>query len=252
MFKEENQVWLYLVGILILFGIIIFLGRDFFIPLIYSRRTLNLDQNFSQKPVFSLKEETDYLARINTNKGTIAVDLYEVNAPQNVNNFVYLSSLGYYTRTKFHRLIPTFLIQGGDRNTLNDDLTDDGKGRTGYFIEDEVNWDSLDLSQGKRNELSNLGYRSKSGIESKALERFSLVMANNGPDTNSSQFFIIISPVDDSRLEGLNGKFTVIGKVVSGGDVLDTISQIPVVNVETNSPTPTEDIIINNVEVYTR
>ena len=169
-----------------------------------------------------------------------------------LNNFVYLSSLGYYSRTKFDRLIPDFLIQGGDRNTLNYDLTDDGKGRTGYFIEDEVNWDSLDLSQEKRNELSNLGYKSKAGLESMPLERFSVAMANNGPDTNSSQFFIVISNIDDSRLDTLNGKFTVIGKVVSGGEVLDEISAIPVVNLNSNSPPPTEDIIVTNIEISPR
>jgi len=252
MFKQENQIWVYLVGILIIFGIIIFLGRDFFVPLIYNRRSINLDQTFNDTPEFQLKESTNYLARLNTNKGTLTIDLYESSSPKNVNNFVYLSSLGYYTRTKFHRLIPDFLLQGGDRNTLNDDLTDDGKGRTGYFIEDEVNWDSLGLSQEKRNELSNLGYKSAPVLESQKLERFSVAMANNGPDTNSAQFFIIISSVDDSRLETLNGKFTVIGKVVSGGEVLDTISRIPVVNIETNSPTPTEDIIIESIEIYTR
>lgn len=252
MFKKENQIWVYLIGTLILFGIIIFLGRDLFIPLFYARRSIELDQNFSTAPSFSIDTNKDYLERINTNFGTITVDLFEKNAPQNVNNFIYLSSMGYYTRTKFHRLIPDFLIQGGDRNTLNDDLTDDGKGRTGYFIKDEINWDSLDLSQEKRNELSNLGYKSTPGVESKPLERYSLAMANNGPDENSSQFFIIISAVDDSRLETLNGKFTVIGKVVSGGDILDEISKIPVVNIDSNTPTPTKDIIINSTEVYTR
>ncbi len=252
MFKQENQIWVYLVGIIIIFGIIIFLGRDFFVPLIYNRKSVNIDQSFNTEPEFKLTDNTNYLARLNTNKGTITVDLFESNAPKNVNNFIYLSSMGYYTRTKFHRMIPDFLIQGGDRNTLNDDLTDDGKGRTGYFIEDEVNWDSLGLSQEKRNELSNLGYKSAPVLESKPLERFSVAMANNGPDTNSAQFFIIISTVDDSRLDTLNGKFTVIGKVVSGGEVLDQIAKISVVNIETNNPTPSEDIIIESIEIYSR
>ncbi len=253
MFKKENEIWLYLIGCLIFFGVLIYISRDLLIPIIYNQKPIIVETDFQNAPEKIIDNTLDYYARLETNYGTILFNLFEDNTPNNVNNFVYLSNNNYYDNTKFHRLISNFLIQGGDRNTLNDDLTDDGKGRTGYLIKDEINWDSLDLSIEKRNSLTSLGYSSTPNLESKPLKRFSLVMASSGPDTNSSQFFIVISAVDDSRLDELNGKFSVIGEVISGGDILEEISDIPTISDATgNFPRPTQDIVIEDLEIYTR
>jgi cyclophilin family peptidyl-prolyl cis-trans isomerase len=251
MFKGQNAIWGYLIGLLIMFGVLILFGQRI-VPFIFSRKSINLTQDFNDKPNMSLDLAKDYLAKITTTQGQFIVDLYEKNSPNNVNNFVYLSSKGFYTRTKFHRLVPDFLVQGGDRNTLDDDISNDGKGRPGYLIDDEINWDSLNLSSDKKAKLESLGFKSTPGIESRPLERFSLVMANSGPNTNGSQFFIISADFEDSRLDELNGMFTTIGKVISGGDVIDKINEISVDNADSNSPRPTKDIIIESIEVYTR
>lgn len=253
MFKKENEIWLYLVGTLIFFGIIIYVSKDLIIPIIYNERPLIVESDFTTPPQKIIDNSLDYYARMETNYGVISFNLFEDNAPDNVNNFVYLSNNNYYNNTKFHRLISDFLIQGGDRNTLNDDLTDDGKGKTGYLINDEINWDSLDLTSDKRNTLTNLGYYSTTTIESKKIQRFSLAMASSGPNTNSSQFFIVTSVINDSRLEELNGKFTVIGEVISGGDVLEEISNISTITDPTgNFPRPSKDIVIQSLSIYTK
>ncbi len=235
-----------------MFGILITISSDVLVPFIYGRRSIDLTPNdFNDAPNFTLDLSKDYLANIVTNYGTITLDLYEDRAPQNVNNFVYLSNEGYYSRTKFHRLISDFLLQGGDRNTLDEEDGNDGKGRPNYLIKDEINWDSLDLNQSIRNELSSKGYSSTPGIETLKFERFSVGMANAGANTNGSQFFIIIANFDDPRIQELDGRFTPIGKIISGGIVLTEISQIP--TEEKNSqPTPTKDIVIERIEIYNR
>lgn len=253
MFKQENQMWLYFLGIIIMFGILMTASRDVIRPFIYGEKTVILETNeFDEPPEFTLDLTKDYLANISTNFGKFTIDLDEKASPENVNNFVYLSQQGYYERTKFHRLIPNFLFQGGDRNTLDNDAENDGFGTPGYFIKDEINWDALDLSTEKRNTLTSKGYTSAAGLESKPLERFSVAMASSGPNTNGSQFFIVIANVDDPRLTELTGYYTVIGKIVSGGDIINSIAQIPVDNEGSNKPTPTQIIRIDSVEIYTR
>lgn len=254
MFKNEGKVWLYLIGVIIMFGILFTIGRDIIIPVIYGRKKIDFPENdYSNPPAFEINIEEDYLARLDTNFGEVIIDLYEDSAPLNVNNIVFLSNNGYYTRTKFHRLVPNFLIQGGDRKTLDIDTENDGQGNPGYFIKDEVNWDSLDLSEDTREDLENKGFASTPGVESQHLERFSVAMANTGePNTNGSQFFIVFASFDDPRLQQLDGYFTVIGKVVAGGEVIDKLANIEVTNPDSAKPIPTQDILIENLEVYTR
>ncbi|BCX13821.1 MAG: hypothetical protein KatS3mg085_353 [Candidatus Dojkabacteria bacterium] len=254
MFKEDNQIWFYLIGIIIMFGLLFTISREIWVPLIYQEKTLDdvIPIKFAERPDFIISTQSDYFARVRTNFGEFTIDLYEKRAPQNVNNFVFLANKKYYNQTKVHRLIPNLLFQMGDRNTLDDDPTNDGKGNAGYFIEDEINWDALDLSQEKREKLKKDGYESTPGLLSAPLERLSVAMASSGPNTNSSQFFIVTAQVDDPRIEEMNGKFTVIGKVVSGGDIIDTINSVPVDNSDPKKPTPTQDIVILSIEIYTR
>ncbi|MCF6154304.1 MAG: peptidylprolyl isomerase [Candidatus Brocadia sp.] len=130
-----------------------------------------------------------YHATIETSRGTIKIELYPKYAPKTVNNFVFLAQEGFYDGVSFHRVISNFMIQGGDP-------TGSGRGGPGYKFEDEV----------KGNPLTH-----DTGVIS---------MANAGPNTNGSQFFITHSPQPH-----LNGMHTVFGKVVDGQDVVNAIRQ---------------------------
>ena len=123
-------------------------------------------------------------AIIQTNHGPIQVDLFPADAPKTVGNFVKLANDGFYDRVIFHRVIPDFMIQGGDP-------TGTGMGGPGYTFEDEFN--------------------------DHKVERGALAMANAGPNTNGSQFFIVTA----DATPWLDGKHTAFGQVTSGQDVVD-------------------------------
>jgi len=140
-------------------------------------------------PEMQIDTNKKYMAKIETNKGVIELELYPKHAPKTVNNFVFLARKGFYDGVSFHRVISNFMIQGGDP-------TGTGAGGPGYSFEDEV----------ADNPLTH-----ETGVIS---------MANAGPNTNGSQFFITHSPQPH-----LNGKHTVFGKVVSSQNVVDSIRQ---------------------------
>ena len=129
-------------------------------------------------------------AILNTSHGPIHVELFDDDAPKTVSNFRKLASEGFYDGVIFHRVIPDFMIQGGDP-------TGTGSGGPGYTFEDEFN-------------------------EHKIV-RGALAMANAGPNTNGSQFFIVTT----EAAPWLDGKHTVFGRVVEGMDVVDQISRVP-------------------------
>ncbi len=131
----------------------------------------------------------NYTATFETAKGTIVVDLFTKDAPKTVNNFIFLVKDGFYDGTVFHRVIPDFMIQGGDPEGT-------GRGGPGYKFEDET--------KGNPN-LHKVG---------------SLSMANAGPNTNGSQFFIT-----HVVTKWLDGKHTVFGQVRSGQDIVDAVKQ---------------------------
>jgi peptidyl-prolyl cis-trans isomerase B (cyclophilin B) len=133
--------------------------------------------------------EKSYRATIETDKGTIVLELYPEHAPKTVNNFVFLAREGFYDQLIFHRVISDFMVQGGDP-------TGTGRGGPGYKFEDEVRGNPLKHERGV------------------------ISMANAGPNTNGSQFFITHSPQPH-----LNGRHTVFGKVAEGLDVVDAIKQ---------------------------
>ena len=124
-----------------------------------------------------------------TNHGTIEIELFDDDAPKTVENFKKLAGDGFYNGVIFNRVIPDFMIQGGDP-------TGTGSGGPGYQFEDEFNEHKV--------------------------ERGALAMANAGPNTNGSQFFIVTA----DACPWLDGKHTVFGKVTSGLDVADTISNL--------------------------
>jgi peptidyl-prolyl cis-trans isomerase B (cyclophilin B) len=147
-------------------------------------------------------------ASLHTNHGTIELELYDDDAPKTVDNFVKLARDGFYDGVIFHRVIPDFMIQGGDP-------TGTGRGGPGYTFEDEPNGHGVD--------------------------RGALAMANAGPNTNGSQFFIVTA----DSCPWLNGKHTVFGRVTSGMEVVDAIS-----NVDADaSDKPREDVVIERVEL---
>ena len=128
-------------------------------------------------------------ATLQTNHGAIGVELFAEDAPKTVDNFVKLANDGFYDGVVFHRIIPDFMIQGGDP-------TGTGMGGPGYQFEDEIN--------------------------KHRIERGALAMANAGPNTNGSQFFIVTA----DACPWLDGLHTVFGRDTSGMDVVDTISQV--------------------------
>ena len=128
-------------------------------------------------------------AKIETNKGRIEIELFDADAPKTVENFTKLARDGFYDGVVFHRVIEDFMIQGGDP-------TGTGSGGPGYQFEDEFN--------------------------DHPVERGALAMANAGPNTNGSQFFIVTA----DACPWLDGKHTVFGRVTSGMDVVDAISKL--------------------------
>jgi peptidyl-prolyl cis-trans isomerase B (cyclophilin B) len=146
-------------------------------------------QQWNQPPAMQIDPSKTYSVTIETDRGDIVLDLYPEHAPKTVNNFVFLANQGFYDGVTFHRVIRDFMIQGGDP-------TGTGRGGPGYRFEDE---------------LRNNPLKHGTGVIS---------MANAGPNTNGSQFFITHSPQPH-----LDGKHTVFGKVVKGQEVVDSIRQ---------------------------
>ena len=139
------------------------------------------------------KEKGDNpLVSIETDRGTIELELFEDSAPNTVANFIQLAEKRFYDGTRFHRVIPGFMIQGGDPNSKDADPSNDGRGGPGYKFADECR------NPGARKHFAG-----------------SLSMANSGPDTNGSQFFIT-----QVITWHLNGRHTVFGRVVKGMDVV--------------------------------
>lgn len=146
-------------------------------------------QQWPTPPEMSIDSGKKYFVTLATNKGEIELQLFPEHAPKTVNNFVFLAEQSFYDGVVFHRVIPNFMIQCGDP-------TGTGRGGPGYTFEDETQGNPLKH-------------------EAKVLS-----MANAGPNTNGSQFFITHAPQPH-----LNGKHTVFGKVIRGEDVVDLIAQ---------------------------
>ncbi len=166
-------------------------------------------QQYASPPEMVIDTSTSYTATIRTNKGDITAKLFADEAPNTVNNFVFLAREGFYDGVIFHRVIEGFMIQGGDP-------TGTGTGGPGYKFADE-----LEASR-------KYGY--KMGT---------LAMANAGPNTNGSQFFV--THVD----YGLPPQYSVFGKAIDGLDVVDDIA-----TTETNpADKPLEDVVIQTIEI---
>jgi peptidyl-prolyl cis-trans isomerase B (cyclophilin B) len=144
-------------------------------------------KTYSAPPAMVIDTGKEYVATIETERGDMVLELFASDVPNTVNNFVFLANDGFYDGTTFHRVVPDFVVQGGDP-------TGTGRGNPGYSFADEFS------------EHTHLAG--------------ALSMANSGTDTNGCQFFITLTPQ-----HGLDGKHSVFGQLIDGMDVLQQIEQ---------------------------
>jgi cyclophilin family peptidyl-prolyl cis-trans isomerase len=191
-FKDNKKILLLSAGILV----VSFLG------LLYTGGNgLNLnnqEQNMGNKQTYTqpeqvLQEGVDYKVLIRTSMGDIEVDLFEQETPETVNSFIFLTQERFYDGLLFHRIIENFVIQAGDPRG-------DGTGGPGYQIRDE--------------------------ITDRKYSSYTLGMANAGPNTNGSQFFITSGNIPQENMRALDGSYTIFGKVTSGFAVVDSIERV--------------------------
>jgi cyclophilin family peptidyl-prolyl cis-trans isomerase len=145
-------------------------------------------KSYAGAPAMSIDPKKKYTATIETSAGTMTAELFPEDAPKTVNNFVFLARDGFYNGVIFHRVIPGFMIQGGDP-------TGTGRGGPGYTFHDEP--------------------------VKRRYSRGTLAMANSGPNTNGSQFFVMHADY------GLPPSYTIFGKVLTGEAVVDAIAGAP-------------------------
>ena len=166
-------------------------------------------KQYASPPQMTIDPSASYTAAITTYLGTMTLELFAQDAPITVNNFVFLAQEGFYNGIIFHRVIPGFMIQGGDP-------TGTGTSGPGYKFEDEI--------------VPSLVFDSP-GI---------LAMANSGPNTNGSQFFITVVPTPH-----LNGAHTIFGKIIEGQDVADAISMVTAAA----GNRPIQNVVIQSIEI---
>ena len=170
-------------------------------------------KQWKSAPEMQIDPSKRYRATLHTNKGDITIELLVGDAPKTVNNFVFLAREGFYENVPFHRIIKDFMIQTGDP-------TGSGSGGPGYrFADERVN---------------------------RRYERGIVAMANAGPNTNGSQFFIC----HGRNAESLPPNYTIFGRVTEGLDVVDAIANVPTQSSGRGErSTPTEDVRIESVEI---
>jgi len=171
----------------------------------------NVKKSYTAAPPMTIDPNKTYTATMKTNYGDIVILLLPKNAPITVNNFVFLARQGFYDGVKFHRVIKGFMIQSGDP-------TGTGMGGPGYKFADELPT-SLNYNKG------------------------TLAMANAGPNTNGSQFFICLANVS------LPKSYSIFGQVTSGQDVVDKIGNVAVKSSNGEMSSPTVDVHINTITI---
>jgi len=170
-------------------------------------------KQWSKAPDMVVDASKRYSATLHTNKGDITFDLLMADAPKTVNNFVFLAREGFYDGVIFHRAIPGFMIQGGDP-------TGTGGGGPGYKFADEP-------VKGK-------------------YEIGSIAMANSGPNTNGSQFFIC----EGQNCTTLPAKYNLFGKVTEGQDIVSKIANAPrTANAQGEQSKPVAPVVITTIEI---
>ncbi len=199
---KHREFFSVVAGLIVVFGLIAYLGNRS----VYNREALVRNAAKRSNSQYSG-------AIIKTNLGNIQIDFLGSKAPETVQNFIKLAEEGFYNGTKFHRVIKDFMIQGGDPNSKSGDRLSWGMGGPGYRFKDEINDEKM--------------------------ERGVVAMANAGPNTNGSQFFIVTA----SATPWLQGKHTIFAKVMSGIEVADNISMVA----KDERDAPKEDVVIEEV-----
>jgi cyclophilin family peptidyl-prolyl cis-trans isomerase len=172
-----------------------------------------MPRQYTEQPAMRIDPAKSYAGELQTNKGAIAVEFFPDDAPVTVNNFVCLAEDGYFDGTPFHRIVKGFVIQGGDP-------TGTGSGGPGYKFADEP--------------------------IARDYERGTLAMANAGPNTNGSQFFVVL---EDLRGQ-LPKNYTIFGRVTGGMDVVDAIANTPTRTGQSGeNSTPTEPVTLEKVTI---
>ncbi|UKS26311.1 peptidylprolyl isomerase [Paenibacillus sp. HWE-109] len=181
-----------------------------------NRETIWVGDRYSSSPSMSIATNRSYQATIETTKGSFRIELFAKDAPKTVNNFLFLAREGFYDDVTFHRVLKNFVIQAGDPSGT-------GRGGPGYSFEDELN----------------NGHKYEPGI---------VAMANSGPNTNGSQFFICTGT--DSDYLNTIPNYTIFGKVIEGMDVVLDLASTPVEqNGNQEKSKPIETISIKNVAI---
>lgn len=206
--KETGKPLLLSLGLLVIAGIGIILIKN---------GNMNMNTTTTRKtytqPQQVLQDGVNYTAIIKTNMGDIEIDLLEKETPIAVNNFIFLAKENFFNGIIFHRVVKGFVIQGGDP-------TGTGTGGPGYTFQDEVN--------------------------KRKYTKYSVGMANSGPNSNGSQFFIVTGTIQEGNLEALNsGQYTLFGEVKNGKDIVDAIEKV---SVDSNDK-PSNPVIIQSVEI---
>jgi len=165
-----------------------------------------MSKHYDAPPAMTIDPGRTYEATLRTSKGDVTIRFFPADAPLTVNNFVALARDGFYDGVIFHRVVPGFVVQGGDP-------TGTGRGGPGYRFRDELD-------------------------RPRPYTRGTVAMANAGPNTNGSQFFICLEDV------GLPHSYTIFGEVVAGMDVVDAIAASPL-----QGERPVEDVVITSVDV---
>ncbi|GBD85111.1 peptidyl-prolyl cis-trans isomerase B [bacterium BMS3Abin02] len=165
-----------------------------------------MSKQYSNPPEITIDLSKTHTATVHTSHGDIEIEFYAEEAPQAVNNFVFLAREGFFDGAIFHRVVPGFVIQGGDP-------TGTGRGGPGYRFRDELD-------------------------HPRSYTRSTVAMANSGPNTNGSQFFICLEDV------GLPHAYTIFGKVTEGMDAVDAIATTPL-----HGERPAEDAFIRSCDV---
>ena len=169
-------------------------------------------KQYASPPPDTIDRDKTYTATIDTSAGAMTLELFASEAPLTVNNFVHLARDGFYEDCQFHRVISGFMIQGGCPKG-------DGTGGPGYRFQDEP--------------------------VTRKYVRGTLAMANAGPNTNGSQFFIV-----HGADVGLPPNYTIFGMLTDGGDVLDTLANSPVSRSRGGeNSSPAERLVINNITI---
>ena len=165
---------------------------------------------YDAAPPMVIDETNDYRATVTTSCGEFTIDLYPDRAPTTVNNFVFLANEDFYDGVVFHRIVPGFVIQGGDPSGT-------GAGGPGYEFEDEL-----------------------AIPEAEGYDTGTVAMANSGPNTNGSQFFVVL-PGGGPSLQPL---YSIFGEVADGMDVVERIASVPL-----NGQSPTQPVVIVDVTI---